>query len=459
MGPEADVAISRRAWLTFVVVSVCGFQVSMSLSIINVAFPSLERSFPEASAAQLSWVINSYTIVAAALLIIAGAWGDRVGRKRVLLLGVAGFLAASIACALSTSVAMLIAARCVQAASSALITPMSAALIAQAFPASRRATAVALWAGVGGLAGAVGPSLGAALVDAGGWQWAFWINVPGTMIGLVWGLLVIEESRDPDGREVPDLVGAAVLMFGVSLTILAIVQSRSWGWSDPRTGVSLVVGLVLIAVLIRRSMRHPTPILELGLFRYRDFTVANIGTASFGVPFFAMFLGYVLFLTNIWGYSTLRAGMAILPLPISVALVAPVAGRIADRHGHRSLMMLGGVLFGAGGLWLRSIVGQTPDLAAWLPGMTLHGLGAGLVWPSIFGATLLSIPEQRYASATGINQTIQRVTTAVGVAVVVVLVGDTNPAGLGNYPWLFVFTGLGGLAALVVGSQLRRGRA
>ena len=459
MQTEAGPAISRGAWRTFAVVSICGFQTSLSISIVNVAFPSLRDSFPEVSSAQLSWVINAYTIVAAALLVVAGAWGDRVGRKRVLLTGVGGFAVSSVACALAPTVPFLIGARCVQAASSAMVTPMSAALIARAFPPQRRATAVALWAGVGGVAAALGPSVGGFLIDAGGWRWAFWVLLPGGLIGFTWGLRAIEESRDPDGRDIPDLFGAVILMSGVSLVVLGVVQSRQWGWGDQRTLGSLAVGLTLVAWLLVRSARHPRPILDLRLFRYRDFTVANLGTASFGVPFFAMFLGYLVFLTEVWGYSTRDAGLLVVPMPLAIAILAPVAGRVADRHGHRVLMVAGGFLFALGGAWMWTLVEAEPDRVVWLIGMSIQGLGGAFVWPSIYGATLVSLPAERFASATGINQTIQRITTALGVALAILIIGDTTPDGLGDYPALFALTTFGGVAAMVVGTLLSRGAA
>ncbi|MCB0996577.1 MAG: MFS transporter [Acidimicrobiales bacterium] len=447
--------IGARSWLVFFTVSLCTFQTSLSLSIMFVAFPDLRESFPGVSDASLSWVLNLYTVVAAASMIVAGAIGDRWGRKRALVTGELGFVAASVLCALAPGPGVLIAGRAVQALASTLVTPAGAALIVAAFPESRRATAVGMWSASGAAAAAVGPSVGAALVDAGGWRWAFWINLPGGLVGIALALLLLEEQRPSVARRIPDLFGAVVLMAGVGLVVLGLVQSSRWGWSDVRIPALLVGGVVLLVWLIGRSRRHPTPILELSLFRYPAFRLANAGSLVFGLGFFSMFFGYVLFLTEVWSESTLHAGLLMTPVPIATGILSVVGGRVADRLGHRWLMMVGGAAWAAGGLWLFLAAGDTANLAIWLVGLSALGIGAGLVWPSIFAATVIGMPSDSFATATGINQTIQRISTALAVAVAVVLLSDGFGVGdRGSFGRLFVVTVLSGVGAIIVGSRL-----
>lgn len=448
-------AIGTRGWLTFFVVSLCTFQTSLSLSIMFVAFPDLRDSFPGVSDAHLSWVLNLYTVVAAAAMIVAGAVGDRWGRKKALVAGEVGFVGASVICALAPGPGVLIGGRALQALASALVTPAGAALVVSAFPESRRGTAVGMWAASGSAAAAIGPSVGAALVEAGGWRWAFWINLPGGLLGAALAVILLDEQRPAVARRIPDLLGAVVLMVGVGMVVLGLVQSSQWGWDDPRVPLLLAFGAVSLVWLVWRSGHHPVPILELSLFRYPAFRLANAGSLVFGMGFFSMFFGYVLFLTEVWSESTLRAGLLMTPVPIATGVLSVAGGRVADRVGHRWLMLVGGASWSLGGLWLLVLAGDTSHLGVWLTGSTLLGIGAGLVWPSIFAATVIGMPSDSFATATGINQTVQRISTALAVAVAVVLLSDGfGPADRGTFTLLFWVTVVTGVGAMIVGSRL-----
>lgn len=451
------VRIPRRAWLAFVAVGACSFQNSLSLSITNVAFPSLRNDFPDIRQSTLSWVLNLYTIVGAATLIVAGVLVDRLGRKRMLVTGTAVFGVASLACAAAPTVGVLLAGRVLQAVGAALVTPASVALIVRAFPDEHRATAVAGWAAVGSVAASVGPSLGGVLVDAGGWRWAFLANLPGGILGLVLATRVVEESRDPEARPMPDLVGVLMIVVSVTLVVGGLVQSRAWGWDDRRVPTAVAIGVVLALVLVGRSLRHPVPILDTALFRHRSFALANVATMCFGIGFFAVFFGYVLFLTDVWHRSSRDAGLLMTPLAICGAVLAPLAGRMVRRRGPGLPLFAGGLLVAAGALWLLVAAGAEPHVySVWLPALTLVGSGAGMVWPSIFAGLVTDIERERYAVATGINQTLQRIATALGVAFAVMLLGTTKGTkGVGHFPRLFVLSAVCGLAtaalALVIG--------
>src|SRR5688572_14808445 len=270
------------------VVSISSVLNPLSQSILNLAFPSLQAAFPETSAATLSWVLSLYAIVSAATLIVGGVIGDRVGHKRVLLLGTAGYVVASIVCGLAPNVTVLLVARAGQALSSALITPAGAALVMREFPPSRRGTAIAAWAAAGSVATTIGPTLGALLVDVGGWEWAFWISVPFGLLGLALVPRLVNEIPLED-VELPDLMSVPLIIASVSGVILGVSQSGRWGWADTRTISSIVGGVIVGAYVILRSSRHRRPLLDLTMFRFRSFRIANFSSLVFGTSFFALF--------------------------------------------------------------------------------------------------------------------------------------------------------------------------
>jgi EmrB/QacA subfamily drug resistance transporter len=275
--------MNRRAWLVFGVVSLCTVQSSLSLSIMNVAFPDLAASFPDVARSSLQWVVTSFTVVAAGLLVIAGVVSDRFGRKRVLLTGATIFGLASLACALAPSFELLLVGRCAQAVGAALVTPAGAALVIRAFPDDMRSTAVGLWAATGSVAAALGPSVGGLLVDAGGWRWAFWINLPLSVLGVTLGSRVLVESREAHAAAIPDPLGAVMIMVSVAALVLGLSQSGPWGWSSAAVWALIGAGVIGIVAIVRRSRRVAHPILDLSLFEYDTFRWANVASLAFGI--------------------------------------------------------------------------------------------------------------------------------------------------------------------------------
>src|SRR5688572_3863423 len=436
--------------------SMCAFVTSLNQSIMSVAFPDLRRSFPDVSAAQLSWVLNAYTIVAGATLILAAVVSSRFGRKRVLLTGLSVFTLAATACTLAPNPSTLIAARVVQALGWALITPSAIAVILADVPAGRRATAIAAWGGVGGVATALGPSLGAVLIDLGTWRWAFAINIPFCLFVLVAGSRVFRESEEHElvRDRLPDPIGALALMGGVTLVIFALVQSPRWGWADARTAECLAAGALLIAFLFWRSERVPNPMLNRRLLGYRNTRLAALLSVMYGTGFFATSLGLVLFLTQVWGYSVVRAGLLITPVAAMVTVLAPVAGSVADRFGHRVLTVPAGIAWCAGALWLLVGAGASPNIArVWLPAMVLLGTGSGLGWPTIHGIPVLGVPSSEFGSAVATNQTVLRVSGAFGVAIAITLIsGNTGASALTPFRRLFVLMAISGVCLGVIGA-------
>ena len=314
----------HRRWKVLLVTAVAVFMGFLDVTIVNIAFPDLQRDFADVSEAGLSWVLNAYNIVFAALLVPAGRLADLVGRKRLFLIGIGIFLAASAACGFAPSVEALVAARVVQAVGAAILVPTSLGLLLPEFPPSQRATATALWGATGAVAAATGPSLGGLLVEAESWRWVFFVNVPIGLAALVPALSLLEESREPERGALPDLVGVALLIAGVGLLSLGIVEGPEWGWGSAGVLGSITAGLVGLALFVARSARHPVPVVELSLFRVRSFAAANAGVFLFSLGFYAVLLCNVLFLTQVWEWSTLRAGLAITPAPLTAAVFAAV---------------------------------------------------------------------------------------------------------------------------------------
>jgi EmrB/QacA subfamily drug resistance transporter len=413
-----------QRYRVLVIVSVATFVASLDLFIVNIAFPSIKHDFAGTSDATLSWVLSAYAIVMAALLVPAGRLADLLGRKRLFMGGLITFVGASALCAAAPGPGWLIAARILQAAGGAILMPTSLALLLAEFPAQQRALAVAVWSATGAVAAAAGPPVGGLLVQAS-WRWVFLVNLP---IGLVTALLaasVLRESRDPDGKRFPDLAGAALLVLASSALMLAIVQGQSWGWTSARVLGLLVGSALLTAAFLYQSVRHGAPVLELGLFRSRAFSAANIASTLFFAAFGAMLLSNVLFLTRVWHEDILTAGLQISPGPIMAAAFAVPGSILSSRYGQRAIAAIGALLFASGGAWWLTHVGVDPHYATEvLPGMLLGGAGVGFVIPTLASAVAASLPPARFATGSAIYGMTRQFGIALGVAVLIAVLGS-----------------------------------
>jgi EmrB/QacA subfamily drug resistance transporter len=436
------------------------FLVFLDTTIVNIAFPDISASFPEASRGLLSWVLDGYFVVIAALLVPAGGLADRFGHRRVFLWGLAGFTVASLLCAIAPSLEALIAFRVLQGIGAAAIAPTSLAIVLDSFPAERRAAGVGLWGAAAAAAAAIGPSLGGALVELSDWRLVFLVNLP-LGAAIIWagrGRLPEHQSRD---SRLPDLPGAAMLALSLAAVTLGIVEGNDWGWTAASTLAAFAAAAALLGGVVFRSRRHPRPIVEPELFSHRSFGIGNLGTLLFATAFFSLLLGNVLFLTTVWGYSVLGAGVAALPGPVWTTLVSGPAGRLADRFGHRAVIVPGALVFAAGALLLRS-AGAEPDyLGTWLPGATLTGIGIGLAFPTLGSAAVDEIPGDRFATASAVNAAFRQVGAVLGTAILVSIVGD--PASLSAALEVsdsgYLFAALASLGSGAVALGLRRQRA
>src|SRR3954451_16216010 len=416
--------MQRRPWTVMAIVGVGVFLGSLDLFIVNIAFPDLERDFEGTSIAGLSWVLNAYAVVFAALLVPAGRWADRAGRKRGFLFGLGVFVLASALCAAAPSVGVLVGARVVQAVGAAFMLPTSLGLLLPAFPPEKRAAAVGLWAAIGGTAAAAGPPLGGLLVQAS-WRWVFLINIPIGLVTLWFGRRVLEEIRDTSGER-PDVLGAGLLAAGVGALVAGIVQGPSWGWDATSTLALFVAAFVLLAAVAWRSLHHPAPVIEPALIRIRSVALANAGALLFFSAFGAMVLGTVLFLTGVWHESIIRAGLQIAPGPLMAATFAVPGGLLGGRYGQRAVGLAGTLLFAISGVWWQTHLTGTPNYAAdFLPGMAIGGIGVGLALPSLSAAATAPLPPSRSATGTAMLSMSPQIGVAIGVAILIAVVGTS----------------------------------
>jgi EmrB/QacA subfamily drug resistance transporter len=444
----AAAAIEKPRWAVLGVTSLALFAVYLDTTILFVAFPSISATFPDVSAGGLSWILNAYTIVFGSLLVPAGQLADRAGRRRLFLAGTWVFTLGSALCGLAPSVPVLVAARVLQAIGAAMLIPSSLALVLAAVPREKRAIGVSIWGAVGALSAAVGPALGSAIVEHASWRWAFLINLPVGAAALLLGRRVLVESRDPGAHGRPDVAGVLLLVSGLGLAALAIVQGPDWGWSDGRTLGTLAAAVVLLICFVLESRVSISPVVDFALFRDRNFQLANLAILFYAMAFNAMFLGFVFFLTRVWHYSIFEAGLAITPGPLTVMLVAIGSGKFAARRGHRPLIVVGGLVFAAGGLLLAHAPLAPSFLRVWLPSAIFTGIGVGLVFPSLNGAAVHGLPPGRFGLGSAVNQAVRQIGSVLGVAVTIaILTADPGPSGLRHV--FEILTGVGLLVSLI----------
>ncbi|MFP3605946.1 MFS transporter [Paraburkholderia sp. SIMBA_053] len=424
ISPNATDNALPAAWPIFWIASGAVFLVSLDTTMLYSVFESIRRSFAHVTPASLSWVLNAYTIVYAAMLIPAGGVADAHGRKRVFLVGVLIFISASAACGASLDVTTLVGARVCQAIGAALLTPASLSLILAAFPPSQRAFTVSMWGAVGGFAAAVGPSLGAYIAQTYSWRWAFFINVPVGAISLVLGIkLLVPTARAATRRRV-DVVGMALLIASVALMALALVESRGSGWTNLELGLTAGLSVGCMLLFVAWAKKVSDPLVQLSLFRNGTYTAVNLATLTFGTAFALMFFAFFFYMTEIWQFDSVRAGLAIIPGPLTVIPVAIATGRLAGRYGHRRFLVGGALLYAAAGTWFYFVPGVSPEYGThWLPGLLMSGASVGLVMPSLAGAAVSRLPVNHYAVGSAVNQATRQMGAVIGVAIVVMLLG------------------------------------
>ncbi len=462
--PREGAPVSRRAWVVLGVACISIFLVVIDASIVNVAFPTIGADLNTTDAV-LSWILTAYNVTVASLLLLAGRTADRLGRKRVFLVSVAVFTLGSLLCSLAPDAGSLIAFRVVQAVGGSAIFPSSLALVLPEFPVERRSAAVGIWSAVAGFGGAVGPSAGALLIELFGWRGIFWASVPLGAAVVVLGRRYLTETRVVTDTGRLDFIGVPVSVLGVALVLLAVVQAEHWGYTSVRTLTLACVGLALLPVLVWRSRRHPSPVLDLSLFGIPSFRVATFATIFFGFAFLGGFFLNSLLLQRLWEWPVWKTGLGLSPSPLISVVASWWAGRTADRLGHRWLTTAGSGLCVAAFSWQFWRVGSVPDYwSDFLPSMLMLGVGVGLAITCITAAPLADLSSDQFAMGNATARTVQQLCYGVGVAAIVALLGTGGAEDLTRYPrawiWLICSYASAGLTmALLYPSGSAAGRA
>lgn len=440
-------AHSRR---TLAIASLATLATFLDTTILYVAFPDITASFSAASAAQLSWVLNAYTIVFAALLIPAGKIADRVGHRRVFLVGSALFTAASMACGLAPTVEVLIGFRVLQAAGAAALIPSSLALVMHAFAHDQLPRAVAIWGAAGAAAGALGPTLGAALIEWFGWRSAFFLNLPVGIYTIIDGKRHVRESSAPDTR-IPSFVGVALVATAAALLSYGLIVTEDDGWFGTRTLSFVGAGVIALALFIAHQSRTDAPALDLALFKARNFSWGNLTMLVFGVAFSAMFFSSILFLTNVWDWSIIKAGFGVAPGPAIVALVAPRMGKLAGRIGQRPILVAGGLVYAAAGLYRLTMLGPDPNyLTDYFPSMVLSGVGVACVFPQLSSLVAQALPPGRSGVGGAALQAVRQFGGTFGVALTIALLGQGGVSGFQRFDRIWWVIVIGGIATTLL---------
>ncbi len=444
--------VAPRAVLA--VASLGAFMAFVDSTIVNVAIPDIQESFEDVSISSLSWVLNAYNVVFAAFLVPAGRFADLLGRKRFFEWGIVLFVVTSVLCAVAPSQGFLVAARSVQALGAAIVVPASLALVLHAFGPGQRAHAVALFGAAAAIAAGLGPTLGGVLVALADWRLVFLVNVPVGIAAIAASKRTLVESRAPGRRTTPDLLGALILAAAIALLTFGIVQGGEWGWTSGSVLASWAAAALLGGWFLRRCTWHGSPVVQLQLLRGRSFGMANALTLVASTGFFAYLLANVLFLTSVWGYSVLEAGLALTPGPLVAAIVAAPLGRVLERHDYR-LAVIPGALIWAGGVVMLTQLGSTPDfVGGWLPAIVVLGIGAGATLPTLGAAAVAAAPGGNFATATALNSVGRQLGAVLGVALLVAIVGTPAPEDVASAfddGWAFAAACFAVVSVLAVG--------
>jgi EmrB/QacA subfamily drug resistance transporter len=406
-------ARTRTLW-TFAITSVALFMVSLDNLVVTTALPVI-RTDLGASLEDLEWTVNAYTLTFAVFLLTGAALGDRLGRRRVFAAGLAVFTLGSVAAALAPTVDALNVARAVQGLGGALVMPLTLTLLSAAVPAEKRGLALGAWGGIGGLAIALGPLVGGAVVEGVSWQWIFWLNVPIGLVLVPLALRRLDESHGPGGRL--DLVGVGLASVGLFGIVWGLVRGNVQGWASPEIVGALTVGALLVAAFVLWELRTPTPMLPMRFFRSRAFALANVASLFM---FFGMFGSIFLlaqFFQTVQGYSPLGAGLRILPWTLAPMFIAPVAGALSDRISPRLIIGTGLTLQAVALAWIGLV--STPDVpyTSLIGPFIVAGVGMALFFAPVANVVLSAVRPQEEGQASGANNTIRELGGVFGVAV------------------------------------------
>ncbi|HEU4907863.1 MAG TPA: MFS transporter [Propionibacteriaceae bacterium] len=398
--------------MTLIAMCVAQGMILLDNTIVNVALPSIQREL-DVDPGNLIWVVNAYVLALASLIMVGGTLGDRYGRKRVFLIGLAIFTAMSAACALSPNESALIAARAAQGVGAALVAPLSLSILADAYPPERRTTAIGIWAAAAGLGFGAGPVVGGILVELFSWSAVFWVNVPVGIIGLVLVITGVRESRNPNARKL-DLPGAVLVAAGLCVLTFAIVESEHIGWTSPTMIALLAAAAVLLGSFLVVESRAREPMVPLGLFRDSRFTVSCGVYAIMYLALASTFFFVTLFFQNVEGWSALEVGLSWLIMNTPFLVTSTLAGKLSGWIGTATCWL--GVLLGGFGVLALAFLTPGAGLLAASPGYVLIGAGYGMAVPTISSVAVSALPVEHSGLASGVLNSARQVGTAIGLA-------------------------------------------
>lgn len=459
--PEGPVARRRKVpvWVAIVATSVPMFMATLDNLVMTSALPVVQADL-HANVGQLQWFLNAYTLAFATFMLPAATLGDRLGRRRVMLAGIAVFTAASIAAALSNSAEALILARAVQGLGAAAIMPLSLTLLAAAVPEKMRAAAIGIWGGVSGLGVALGPVVGGAVVEGVSWQAIFWLNVPVAAVAVPLMFWAVRESKGV--RRPLDIRGTLLLGGAVFLGIWGIVHGNEDGWSSVGVAGPMVVAALLIPAYVVHARGRAHATLPLRLFRSRGFSVANVIGLMFTLGMFGAVFLLSQYLQVVQGYTPFEAGVRTLPWTAAPMIVAPIAGALAPRTGLRALLLTGLVLQAGALVWLAAVAEAAGPYSDFVPGLALAGIGMGLTFAPSATAVLDGLPDGDFAMASSANSTVREFGVALGVAVLVAVFlgngGEISPMGYDGAVGPALLTGAAAVGVAVIAALFAPGR-
>ena len=425
----------RRKRYTMIATILGSTIVFLDATVVNVALPAISDDL-NAGLADQQWVVEAYSLATVALLLVGGALGDQFGRRRIFTIGLIGFGITSILCALAPSSTMLIAARGLQGLTGALLVPGSLAIIAATFEGAERGKAVGTWTAWTGIATVIGPAGGGALVEAISWRAIFWVNVPLVIFTVLLTRSQVQESLDPEADRAIDWLGILLSAAGLGGVVFGFIEQPTEGWSDPIVSIPLFGGALLFALFLLWESRYRHSMLDLGLFRVRNFAVTNLETLIVYSGLIGAFFFVTLFLQQTVGYSPLAAGFATTPISLILFALSPVFGRIATSTGPRVPMCVGPIVGGIGLLLITRIDANASYLTDVLPGVIVFGLGLSATVAPLTATALNSVAENRVGVASGINNAVSRVAGVLAIAIFGALIAgkfgstvDSNVAG------------------------------
>jgi EmrB/QacA subfamily drug resistance transporter len=453
--------MNRTTIWTFVITSLALFMTTLDNLVVTTALPVIREDL-DASLSGLEWTVNAYTLTFAVLLITGAALGDRFGRRRLFGIGLAIFTLGSAAAALAPSIDVLIAARAVQGLGGAIVLPLTLTILSAAVPPERRGVVLGAWGGISGLAVALGPLVGGAVVQGISWQWIFWLNVPIGLVLIPLALLRLRESRGPnDALDLPGVALASAGLFGI---VWGLVRGNAVGWGSAEIVLALAAGVVVLGLFVLWELRAAEPMLPLRFFRNRTFTAANVASL---LMFFGMFGSIFLlaqFFQTVQGYSPLQAGLRVLPWTAMPIFVAPLAGALSDRVGGRPLMATGLALQALGLGWIALVSTPTVAYSELVTPFILSGIGMALYFAPVANVVLSTVRPEEEGQASGANNAIRELGGVFGVAVLASVFAHYGGYGSGESfvagltPAIYVGAALvaaGALAALGVQRKQR----